>query len=70
MPIAGVIHHGLDVDTIPVGNGDGGYLLFLGRMHPDKGAHRAIAAARSAGREIVLAAKMGSQLNVATSSNG
>jgi len=58
VPIAGVIHHGLDVDTIPVGNGDGGYVLFLGRMHPDKGAHRAIAAARAAGLEIVLAAKM------------
>ena len=58
VPIAGVIHHGLDVETIPVGNGDGRYVLFLGRMHPDKGAHRAIAAARSAGREIVLAAKI------------
>ena len=58
VPIAGIIHHGVDVNTIPVGDGDGGYVLFLGRMHPDKGAHRAIAAARAAGRQIVLAAKM------------
>jgi glycosyltransferase involved in cell wall biosynthesis len=53
-----VIHHGLDVDSFPLGEGRGGYVLFLGRMSPDKGAHRAIAVARAAGRPIVLAAKM------------
>ncbi len=58
LPIARVIHHGLEVDRIPVGRGDGGYVLFLGRMNSDKGAHRAIAAARAAGRPILLAAKM------------
>ncbi len=58
LPIARVIHHGVDVDRIPVGRGDGGYVLFLGRMHPNKGAHRAITAARAAGRTILLAAKM------------
>ncbi|HYZ53817.1 MAG TPA: glycosyltransferase family 4 protein [Streptosporangiaceae bacterium] len=34
------------------------YVLFIGRMHPDKGAHLAIDAARSAGRRIVLAGKL------------
>jgi glycosyltransferase involved in cell wall biosynthesis len=53
-----VIHHGVDVARFPVGAGDGGYVLFLGRMHPDKGAHRAIEAARLAGVPIRLAAKM------------
>lgn len=58
VPITAVIHHGIDVDGFPLGAGDGGYVLFLGRMSPDKGAHRAIAIARSAGKRIVLAAKM------------
>jgi glycosyltransferase involved in cell wall biosynthesis len=57
-PIAAVIHHGVDPAAFPVGRGDGGYVLFLGRMSPDKGAHRAIEAARRAGWPIVLAAKM------------
>jgi glycosyltransferase involved in cell wall biosynthesis len=33
-------------------------VVFLGRMHPDKGAHRAVQAARLAGVPIRLAAKM------------
>jgi glycosyltransferase involved in cell wall biosynthesis len=58
LPLAGVIHHGIDVDRFPRGAGDGGYLLFLGRMTPDKGAEQAIAVARRAGIPLVLAAKM------------
>lgn len=58
VPVAAVIHHGIDVARSPLGRGDGGYVVFLGRMSPDKGAHRAIAVARAAGRRIVLAAKM------------
>ncbi len=58
LPISAVIHHGLDVNAFPIGRGDGDYVLFLGRMHPDKGAHRAIAVARAAGRRILLAAKL------------
>ena len=40
------------------GDDDGEYLLFLGRMSPDKGAHRAIEVARKAGVRLLLAAKM------------
>lgn len=58
IPIGRVIHHGLDATDFPVGKGDGGYALFLGRMAPDKGAHRAIAAARKAGVPLLMAAKM------------
>lgn len=58
VPVAAVIHHGIDIDAYPVGQGDGGYVLFLGRMSPDKGARRAIEIARAAGKRIVLAAKM------------
>jgi glycosyltransferase involved in cell wall biosynthesis len=55
--VARVIHHGIDVERFPVGDGDGGYLLFLGRMHPDKGAHRAIEVARATGMRLRLAGK-------------
>lgn len=58
VPVAAVIHHGIDVDHVPVGRGDGGYVLFLGRMHPDKGVHRAIEVANAAGRRLLIAAKM------------
>jgi glycosyltransferase involved in cell wall biosynthesis len=58
VPVAAVVHHGLDVASWPFGRGEGGYALFLGRMHPDKGPHRAIRLAREAGIPIVLAAKM------------
>jgi glycosyltransferase involved in cell wall biosynthesis len=52
-----VIHHGIDPDRYPVGRGDGGYLLFLGRMTPDKGVREAVAIARAAGQHLVIAAK-------------
>jgi glycosyltransferase involved in cell wall biosynthesis len=58
VPVARVIHHGIDVERMPFGLGDGGYVAFLGRMHPDKGVHRAIEVARAAGKRLVIAAKM------------
>ncbi|MGH9093318.1 MAG: glycosyltransferase, partial [Acidimicrobiales bacterium] len=62
IPVARVIHHGVDADLFPVGDGagdaDGPYCLFLGRMAPDKGAHRAVAVARAAGMRLLMAAKM------------
>ncbi len=62
VPVARVIHHGIDSTLFPVGDGqgdgDGPYCLFLGRMAVDKGAHRAIAAARAAGMRALMAAKM------------
>jgi glycosyltransferase involved in cell wall biosynthesis len=62
IPIARVIHHGVDASHFPVGLGDGDadgpYVLFLGRMAQDKGAHRAINIARKADMRILMAAKM------------
>lgn len=52
-----IIHHGLDPDEYPPGGGDGDYLLFLGRMTPDKGVREAVLAARAAGERLVIAAK-------------
>lgn len=53
-----MIHHGLDLERYPVGTGRGGYLAFLGRMAPEKGAHRAIRVARAVGLPLRIAAKM------------
>ena len=65
IPIARVIHHGLDAAAFPFGDGGGDehgeFCLFLGRMAPDKGAHRAIEVARKAGMRVLLAAKMREQ---------
>jgi glycosyltransferase involved in cell wall biosynthesis len=58
VPVSAVIHHGLEVEHFPVGRGDGGYALFLGRFSPDKGAREAVLAARDAGVPLILAAKM------------
>jgi glycosyltransferase involved in cell wall biosynthesis len=62
IPIARVIHHGVDAAHFPMGDGggdeDGPYVVFLGRMAGDKGAHRAIEIARKAGTRILIAAKM------------
>jgi glycosyltransferase involved in cell wall biosynthesis len=58
IPIRRVIHHGMDTECIPVGDGRGGYVAFLGRMSPDKGAREAVLIARAAGLPIRLAAKM------------
>lgn len=58
VPIAGVIHHGIDPADFPVGAGGGGYAVFLGRMHPGKAPHVAAEIARSAGFPLRIAAKM------------
>lgn len=59
LPMAAVIHHGIDVDAFPFGTGGGGYLAMLTRMSPDKGVRRAIEIARRAGAKLLIAAKVG-----------
>jgi len=49
------IHHGIDTGAFALGDGGGGYLLFFGRIHPDKGAAEAIEVARRVGLPLVLA---------------
>jgi glycosyltransferase involved in cell wall biosynthesis len=58
IPVAAVIHHGLDLDIHKPGLGTGKYLLFVGRMSADKGVHRAVRVARRAGWPLVIAAKI------------
>jgi glycosyltransferase involved in cell wall biosynthesis len=61
VPVAGVIHHGVDTDKFALGADTGGYALFLGRMSPDKGVHTAIRIARRAGVPLKIAAKLREQ---------
>ena len=53
-----VIYHGIDVDQFPVGPGDGGYLLTLGRMSPTKGVREAILVAMETDMPLMIAARM------------
>ena len=55
LPYAATIHHGIPFDDYPLGRGDGGYLLFFGRIHHDKGTAEAIEVARRAGLPLVIA---------------
>jgi glycosyltransferase involved in cell wall biosynthesis len=47
----------IEVDRFPFRDGHDGYLAFLGRMSPEKGAGEAIAVARDAGMPLRIAAK-------------
>jgi glycosyltransferase involved in cell wall biosynthesis len=58
IPIEAVIHHGVDVDAFPEGDGCGGYAAFVGRMSPDKGVDTAVRVAREANVPLKVAAKM------------
>jgi glycosyltransferase involved in cell wall biosynthesis len=54
LSIGHVIHHGLNADLYPEGDGAGGYVAFLGRFAPEKAPHLAVRAARLAGVPIQL----------------
>jgi len=49
------IHHGIHTDEFTFSPRDGGYLLFLGRIHPDKGVHLAIEVAVASGLPLIIA---------------
>jgi glycosyltransferase involved in cell wall biosynthesis len=52
---AATIHHGIPLDEFALRTTPGEYLLFFGRIHPDKGAREAIEVARRTGRRLILA---------------
>ncbi len=49
------IHHGIDTDAFALHASPGRYLLFFGRIHPDKGAAEAIDVAARSGMPLVIA---------------
>ncbi|MBK9739972.1 MAG: glycosyltransferase family 4 protein [Actinobacteria bacterium] len=52
---AATIHHGIDTTQFTFSPTVGAYLLFLGRIHPDKGTDLAIEIARLAGMPLIIA---------------
>jgi glycosyltransferase involved in cell wall biosynthesis len=54
----GTVYHGLPLDLLPPGNGDGGYLAFLGRISPEKRVDRAIEISNRVGIPLKIAAKV------------
>jgi glycosyltransferase involved in cell wall biosynthesis len=57
LPWIANVSNALDFSLYPVQPHAGDYLLFLGRMSPDKGCHRAIAVARQVGLPLKIAGK-------------
>ena len=49
------IHHGIDTSAFSLHPSPGGYLLFFGRIHPDKGTAEAIDVADASGLPLVIA---------------
>jgi glycosyltransferase involved in cell wall biosynthesis len=57
LPWRGTVHNAVDLTSFPFRTAKDEMALFLGRLHPDKGVHLAIDAARAAGLPIVVAGK-------------
>jgi len=58
LPWLATCHNAISFDEYPCDRGDDGYLLFLGRMSPDKVAHHAVRLAQETGLPLKLAGKM------------
>ena len=52
---AATILHGIDMGAFALHPSPGGYLLFFGRIHPDKGTRVAIDVAHRTGRRLIIA---------------
>jgi glycosyltransferase involved in cell wall biosynthesis len=49
------VYNGIDLSLYPLQKSAGEDLIFLGRIHPDKGVHLAIEAAHRSGRRLIIA---------------
>ncbi|HVF53358.1 MAG TPA: glycosyltransferase family 4 protein [Actinomycetota bacterium] len=65
LPWTTTIHNGVPIAEYPFSEDKDDYLLFLGRMSPEKGAHLAIQAARDADLPLVIAGKCNEPLEKA-----
>ena len=55
LPYLATVYNGIDLSNLTVGENPGDKLVFLGRIHPDKGTHLACQAAKKAGMELIIA---------------
>lgn len=51
----GTVYNGLRTEAFDLGTGQGGYLLFFGRIHPDKGTAEAVQIALKSNRRLIIA---------------
>jgi hypothetical protein len=58
LDFVGTIPNAIDVEHMPFSAEKDDYLLFIGRMTPDKGAHTAIAVAHRLDRRLIMAGKV------------
>lgn len=58
---AATVYHGIDISPYHLQTNPDTYLLFFGRIHPDKGAKEAIAVARQTGRKLLIAGLIADQ---------
>jgi len=49
------VYHGIDLDNFTLNENRGEYLLYFGRIHPDKGTWEAIQVAKMAKMKLVIA---------------
>jgi glycosyltransferase involved in cell wall biosynthesis len=54
VPVAHVIHNGIDAGRIAIGERRGTHLICAGRVSPEKGTHVAVAVARRSGRPLLV----------------
>ncbi|MHC5157795.1 MAG: glycosyltransferase family 4 protein [Planctomycetota bacterium] len=55
LPYLGTVYNGIDLSNLTVGESRGDKLVFLGRIHPDKGVHLACETAGKAGMDLIIA---------------
>lgn len=55
LPYISTVYNGIDLSNVTYTPDPGEYLVFLGRIHPDKGTHLAIETAKKSGRDLIIA---------------
>jgi len=55
LPYVATVHNGIDISNLTFRSQPGEALVFLGRIHHEKGAHLSIEVARAVGRELIIA---------------
>jgi len=55
LPYLATVYNGIDISNITFRQKAGEKLIFLGRIHPDKGTHLAIEVAKRCGKDLIIA---------------
>ncbi|MEX0649764.1 MAG: glycosyltransferase family 4 protein [Candidatus Andersenbacteria bacterium] len=63
LPYLRTIYHGIPIDEFPFREERGEYLVFLGRITPEKGVEVAVETAKQTGRKLIVAAKVDEPLS-------